>query len=87
MPLTLTLLMAWVGANNVDLASSFHDFAVLTDSFNAGADLHRGMLLKFLSFLEAQQYMDYGAKFTRPNFVRFAVNSESYPDLLPASTK
>ena len=37
--------MAWVGANHVDLAPSFYDFAVLTNSFDAGADLHRGVLL------------------------------------------
>lgn len=39
--------MPRVGANNVDLASSLNDFAVLTDSFDAGADLHRGVLLIF----------------------------------------
>lgn len=38
--------MAGIRANNVDLAPSFYDFAVLTDSFDAGADLHREFLLK-----------------------------------------
>ena len=39
--LALTLLMAWVSANNVDLASTADDLTVLTDSLHTGADFHR----------------------------------------------
>jgi len=39
--LALTLLMAWVGANNVDLATTAYDLTVFTDSLHTGADFHR----------------------------------------------
>ena len=85
--LTLPLLVARICTYDVHLAPSFYDFAVFTDSFDAGADLHRGFALKILSFLEAQQYMDYWAMFTRPNFVRFRSNYEAHPVLFPVRTK
>ncbi len=40
-PSTLALLVARIGADDVDAALSAHDFAVLTDAFNASAYLHR----------------------------------------------
>ena len=48
--LALPLLVARIRADNVNLAPSFYDFAIFTDSFDAGADLHRGFALKIFRF-------------------------------------
>lgn len=39
--LALTLLMAWVGADNVDLAPTADDLTVFANSLHTGADFHR----------------------------------------------
>ncbi len=56
--LTLTLLVTSVGANDIHAAFSAYDFAVLTHSFDAGANLHRGPSnLQNLETGKAHQYM------------------------------
>jgi len=44
MSLTLTLLMAWVGANYVYTTFTSYNLAVFANSFDTGADFHPDFL-------------------------------------------
>lgn len=39
--LTLSLLVTWIGTNDVDPSFSLDDFTIFTNAFHAGADFHR----------------------------------------------
>jgi hypothetical protein len=44
LPLTLALLMARIGADNIDHAAAADDLAVLANSLDAGSDFHDSTL-------------------------------------------
>jgi hypothetical protein len=44
LPLTLTLLVARIGADDVDHAAAADDLAMLANSLNAGSDFHGSTL-------------------------------------------
>ena len=47
--LTLSLLVTWVGAHDIDATFSSHDFAIFANPLYAGADFHGTTLVKIWS--------------------------------------